>query len=143
MGCFGVYHSDYSRPAGSVGDAPCITKGRMTLCARDAVSEGGVIAMARGRLRNAKALARELDCRPDVGAAYMALYAYRRWGAAFPEHIEGPIALCVMDADADVLVLSRDRMGEQPLFYVKWDDWVAFSNHPDALLKTARAESSS
>ncbi len=141
MVCFGVYHSDYSRPAGGVGDAPCITKGRMTLCARDAASKGGVIAMARGRLRNPKALARALDCEPDAGASLMALYAYRRWGEAFVKHIEGPVALCVMDADADVLVLSRDRMGEQPVFYAQGDDWVAFSNHPDALLKSARAES--
>ena len=140
MFCFGVYHSDYSRPAGGVGDAPCITKGRMTLCARDAASEGGVVAMARGRLRNRRALARELGCEPDAGAARIALNAYLRWGEDFPSHMEGPVALCVMDADADILVLSRDRMGEQPLFCVRRDDWVAFSNHPDALLKSARAE---
>ena len=140
MVLFGVYHSDYSRPAGGVGDAPRITKGRMTLCARDAASEGGVIAMVRGRLRNQKALARELGCEPGADAARVALNAYLRWGEAFVSHMEGPVAVCVMDADKDVLVLSRDRMGEQPVFYVQKGDWVAFSNHPDALLKSASAE---
>ena len=137
---FGVYHSDYSRPAGGACDAPCITKGRMTLCSRDVASEGGVMAMVRGRLRNRAALASQLDCPKGASDARIALSAYLRWGEACPEHLEGPVAACVMDADADVLVLSRDRMGEQPVFYTLKNDWAAFSDHPDSLLKSARAE---
>ena len=140
MNYFGVYHSEYNRAGSGVCDAPCITKGRMTLCARGVASQGSVIAMARGRLRNRAALAAALGCDGEASASQLVLLAYRRWGADYPAHIEGPVAACVMDADADELVLSRDRMGEKPVFYAVSGASAAFSDHPDALLKTARAE---
>ena len=40
MNYFGVYHSDYSRSNSGIFDAPCITVGRMMLCARGAFSRG-------------------------------------------------------------------------------------------------------
>ena len=145
MNYFGVYHSDYSRTGGSrvaggVCDAPCMTKGRMTLCARGVASQGGAMAMAFGRLRGAGALAGELDCAPDATPAQLVLAAYRKWGADYPGHIEGPAATCVMDTDADTLVLTRDRMGEQPVFYVLRENTAAFADHPDSLLKSACVE---
>ncbi len=145
MNYFGVYHSDYSRAGsaradGGVCDAPCMTKGRMTLCAEGIASEGGALAMALGRMRNRRALASALGCSADASPARLALSAYRRWGADYPRHIEGPVATCVMDSDADALILSRDRMGEQPVFYVLRPDSAAFADHPDTLLKSARLE---
>ena len=44
MNYFGVYHSDYSRRGIGVCDAPCITKGRMTLCADGAAEYLGEIS---------------------------------------------------------------------------------------------------
>ena len=52
MNYFGVYHSDYSRSGSGIFDAPCITKGRMMLCAHGAASRGGMLAMTCGRMRN-------------------------------------------------------------------------------------------
>jgi len=141
MAYFGIYHSDYSRLAGSFSDAPCLTKGRMTLCARDAASQGGAVALLQGRLRNRKALARELECPHGAGDARIALAAYLRWGEAYPSHLEGPVASCVMDTDADAMVLSRDRMGEQSVFYSTRGERIAFADHPDSLLKSACADS--
>lgn len=140
MEYYGVYHSEYNRTGSGVCDAPCITKGRMTLCARGSASEGAAIAMAVGRLRNRSLLAAELGCASDASAAKLVLAAYRRWGPDFPTHLEGSVATCVMDTDADALVLSRDRMGEQPVFYALSGTSAAFSDHPDTLLKSARAE---
>lgn len=140
MDYFGVYHSEYNRTGSGVCDAPCITKGRMTLCARGSASEGACIAMAIGRLRNRSGLAAALGCAPDASAARLVLAAYRRWGSDFPAHVEGPVAACVMDADADALVLACDRMGEQPVFYALSGTSAAFADHPDTLLKSARAE---
>ena len=140
MDYFGVYHQDYVQRNGSVCDAPCVSKGRMMLCAYGSVTEGGLIGMLAGRLRNRRALAAELDCPPDTEAARLLLRAYRRWGADYPGHIEGPAATCVMDAQGDAMVLSRDRMGEQPVFYTRAGARMAFSDHPDTLLKNACAE---
>ena len=140
MNYFGVYHSDYSRCGSGIFDAPCITKGRMTLCAHGVASREGVLAVALGRMRNRSALAVELGCPRNAAGSTIALEAYRRWGEDYPRHIEGPVATCVMDADADLLILSRDRMGEQAAFYTVQGDSVAFADHPDALLKAARVE---
>ena len=134
MNFFGVYHSGYSRSNGGICDAPCITKGGMSLSAVNMASEGRLIAMSRGSLRNRRALRTALDS-PAVPDARLVLRAYEKWGADCPEHLEGPALTCVMDAGADAMVLSRDRMGEQPVFYAVKDDSVAFSDHPDSLLR--------
>ncbi|MBR3274403.1 MAG: asparagine synthetase B [Clostridia bacterium] len=138
MNFFGVYHSDYSRSNSGIFDAPCITVGRMMLCARGAYSRGSLLALSWGRLRNRRALAggeRDSD-------AERVLLAYERWGEDYPRHLEGPVVSCVMDAGNDILVLSRDRMGEKPVFYARQGDSLAFSDHPDVLLKAAKVEPS-
>ncbi len=142
MNYFGVYHSDYSRSNSGIFDAPCITVGRMMLCAGGAFSRGKQLALAWGRIRNRTSLAAALGCAGDVGASELALRAYQRWGVEYPSHIEGPVVSCVMDADADTLVLARDRMGERPVFYARHGDSLAFADHPDALLKAAKVEPS-
>ena len=140
MNFFGVYHQDYVQRNGSICDAPCVSKGRMMLCAYGSASENSLIAMTAGRMRNRRALASALDCPPDADPARLVLKAYRKWGKDYPERIEGPVMTCVMDAGKDCMVLSRDRMGEQLLFYTHDGDRLAFSDHPDMLLKIARAE---
>ena len=140
MNYFGVYHADYSRSGSGIFDAPCITKGRMMLCAHGTASRGGVLAMTCGRLRNRAALAMELGCGRGATDALVALEAYNKWGEDYPKYIEGPVVTCVMDADADLLVLSRDRMGEGQVFCARRGNSLAFSDLPDALLKAARVE---
>lgn len=137
---FGVYHSDYSRSGSGIFDAPCITKGRMTLCAHGAASRDSVLSTVYGRVRNRAVLASALGCPAEASASRIVLEAYRRWGEDYPSHVEGPAATCVMDSDADLLVLSRDRMGEKPVYFARQGNGVAFSDHPDALLKAAGVE---
>ena len=141
MNYYGVYHQDYVQRNGSICDAPCISKGRMMLCAHLSATEGGLLAMTAGRLRNRRSLATALGCPPDTDTARLALKAYQRWGTEYPTHLEGPVMSCVMDAESDAMVLSRDRMGEQPVFYAEKEGRCAFSDHPDTLLKNAVAES--
>ena len=142
MNYLGVYHSDYSRSNSGIFDAPCITVGRMMLCGRGCFSRGKRLAMAWGRLRGGKTLASALGCSEEATAAELVLRAYERWGEDYPSHIEGPVVSCVMDAESDALVLSRDRMGEKPVFYARHGDSLAFSDHPDALLKAAKVDPS-
>ena len=107
------------------------------LCARGAYSRGSLLALTWGRLRNRAALGGE-----SASDAERVLLAYERWGEDYPRHLEGPLVSCVMDAGSDILVLSRDRMGEMPVFYARQGDSLAFSDHPDALLKAAKVEPS-
>lgn len=141
MNYLGVYHSDYPRSTTGVCDSPCVAKGRMMLSAPEIASEGHQLAMAYGRIRNREVLAKELNCPGNAAAAFMVLMAYRRWSNDYCRHIEGPVITCVMDTACDRMILSRDRMGEQPVFYALGNEGkIVFSDHPDSLLKTASAE---
>ncbi len=137
MNYLGVYHSNYPRSTRGVCDAPCVSKGRMTLCAAATASEGGLLAMVHGRIRNRAALAKELRCADDAGAPELILAAYRAWGSEYPARVEGAAVTCVLDVARDRMVLSRDRMGELPVFYAATPDGgLVFSDHPDSLIKT-------
>ena len=48
MNYYGVYHQDYLQRNGSICDAPCISKGRMLLCAHASATEGSLLAMISG-----------------------------------------------------------------------------------------------
>ena len=140
MNYLGVYHTQLSRSTRGICDAPCVSKGRMTLCAADSASEGCLLAMACGRIRNRDSLLNRLRCPPRTSAAELILAAYREWGTDYPKEVEGAVVTCVMDVARDRMVLSRDRMGELPVFYAAAPDGgVVFSDHPDSLLKTASA----
>lgn len=141
MNYLGVYHSDYPRSTVGICDAPCISKGRMMLSAQGILSEGAYLAMARGRITNRHELIALLQCASNISDARLVLLSYQKWGDNYPTKIEGPVMTCLLDTKEDHIVLSRDRMGEQPIFYVhNGDGRVVFSDHPDSLLKTASAE---
>lgn len=141
MNYLGVYHSDYPRSSKGVCDAPCISKGKMMLCASETASENRLLAMTYGRIRNRHSLVSELRCDANATNAHLILKAYQRWGTEYITRIEGSVITCVMDCESDRMILVRDRMGEQPLFYAQGSDGsIVFSDHPDSLLKTASAE---
>ncbi|HLD26193.1 MAG TPA: asparagine synthase (glutamine-hydrolyzing), partial [Candidatus Andersenbacteria bacterium] len=46
------------------------------------------------------------------------LQAYLRWGEACVDHFEGMWAFAIWDERTQTLLLSRDRFGEKPLYYI-------------------------
>ncbi|HKS22513.1 MAG TPA: asparagine synthase (glutamine-hydrolyzing) [Thermoanaerobaculia bacterium] len=62
------------------------------------------------------------------------LAAYRQWGLAFAEHLNGMFALALHDADNDRLVFARDRAGEKPLFYAHVNGTLLFASELKALM---------
>lgn len=119
-----------------VSDEPCLECGDYALSAGDAARRGQVLACTAGRMRNAAKLAEELNLSPkERTGAQIVLAAYDRWGEEYCTHIEGPIATAVIDVPEDLLILTRDRMGERRLFYALENATAAFADHPDALLE--------
>ena len=128
----GIYNSNHSLCPQT---APCLYLGRHRLGGEGVARAEGIAALASGRIRNAEALRRELT--PDrraPGASDLLLAAYRRWGVDCSLHLEGPCALVVLDQGENRLLLSRDRMGEVPLFYARRGGALCFATHPEALL---------
>ena len=136
MELLGIFHRRSHMEARGVCDAPYAEKGTHALAAEIMASEGGLLACAQGRIRNAAALADELGLpREKRDGAQIVLAAYARWGEDYYERIEGPALTAVIDRDGDTLVLARDRMGEQRVFYALDGKSAAFADHPDLLLE--------
>ena len=140
MNYFGAYHADIRSRALDSCDAPRISKGQMTVAGYETASDADGMAMVYGRMRNRRALARELGCTPYASQATLALRAYQRWGEDYARHIEGPCVSCVADIRRDRLLLSRDRMGECCLFFARRGGGLMFADHPDTILKAAFVE---
>ena len=84
MNYLGVYRSNYPRSVTGICDAPCVSKGKMLLCGPKIVSEGRLIAIVHGRIRNRSALQRQLGLPNGASDAQLALHAYRVWRTDFP-----------------------------------------------------------
>jgi len=138
MQFMGLFYARDPRAMLSSREAPYYIIGRHALSAADCASDGGAVACAQGRLRNGAALRAALaagNVRPvDGSLSALVLAAYRLWGEDYPSRLGGPVATVVIDQDAGRLVLSRDRMGELPVFYAYRGGSMAFADHPAKLL---------
>lgn len=68
------------------------------------------------------------------GDTEVLLYAYKQWGAACLQRLNGMFAFAVWDERRKALFMARDRMGQKPLFYRMLDDGgIAFASEPSVL----------
>jgi asparagine synthase (glutamine-hydrolysing) len=61
--------------------------------------------------------------------------AYHTWGTQCFKYFNGFWALAIYDFAQQQLILSRDRLGKKPLYWVKKDDYVFFASEIKALLQ--------
>ncbi|AZC26572.1 asparagine synthase (glutamine-hydrolyzing) [Pseudomonas sessilinigenes] len=59
--------------------------------------------------------------------------AYAQWGAGFVEHLEGMFAIALWDSQKRELLLARDRLGLQPLYYTLTDGGIIFASVSTAI----------
>jgi len=102
-------------------------------------SEDGRVWLAyNGEIYNHEALRSEL-C--DHGIMFrgrsdteVVLAAYRVWGCACFERLEGMWAVAIVDWSAGRMVLSRDRLGIKPLYLSRFDGGMGFASEIKSLL---------
>ena len=133
MNIMAVYHASRLSMNMTRDGLSTIRKGRHVLCAQEFGSDGELISGCIGYLRNRSSLTRELALSGGAPLHEIAIAAYRRWGAHYPEHLEGPVSTVLIDRSIDRMVVSRDRMGDTRMFYCRRGRTVAASDHPDAL----------
>ncbi len=61
-------------------------------------------------------------------------YLYEEFGLKMFDMINGQFAMAIWDKDNAKLILARDKFGEKPLYYRKYNDSIYFSSEIKALL---------
>ena len=101
--------------------------------------DGALTVTYNGEVYNYVALRTELEVagahfRTD-GDTEVLLHAWRAWGPAMLERLDGMFAFAIHDGDARTLFLARDRLGVKPLHYVELSDGsLAFASELKGLL---------
>ena len=65
------------------------------------------------------------------------LEAYKTWGEACLDELNGMFAFAIFDTVKQTLFCSRDRFGEKPFYYTETDDYFAFASEYKALFALA------
>ncbi|HZV08565.1 MAG TPA: asparagine synthetase B, partial [Novosphingobium sp.] len=102
-------------------------------------ADGGAVIVFNGEIYNFRALRAELA---DLGARFhtdgdteVILAAWRQWGRACLDRLEGMFAFGLYDIASRSLFLARDRLGVKPLFYAALADGrVLFGSELKALM---------
>ncbi|NKY45270.1 asparagine synthase (glutamine-hydrolyzing) [Nocardia cerradoensis] len=93
-----------------------------------------------GEIYNTAELRHELSVRGHAftGAtdpdAEVVLHAYLEWGADAVRRLDGMFAFAVWDVRRGELLLARDRLGIEPLYYAEHPGGLLFGSEPKALL---------
>ncbi len=107
---------------------------RETLTPAQPAIEGDFAGVLDGWIYEHDELARSAGEAPGATDTHSMVRAWRRFGAATPERLDGDFALAVWDGRDERLSLVRDPMGVRPLFLVRSGRRVAFASEPAALL---------
>jgi asparagine synthase (glutamine-hydrolysing) len=103
-------------------------------------ADGTLGVVFNGEIYNHVELRAELEAKGHRFRSHHAdtevlLYAYREWGAAFVERLNGMWGFALLDRARRRLLLSRDRFGEKPLFWAQQRGLFAFASELRALLR--------
>src|SRR5689334_7626547 len=100
------------------------------------VLTSGAVITWDGRLDNRKELINELQpaSRTDATDLEIVAKAYETWGARGFAKLIGDWALSIWDPASQSVLLARDAMGTNLLFYTAEKDYVAWSTLLDALV---------
>lgn len=102
-------------------------------------SGGAYLITYNGEIYNYLDLRRELTSRGSSFASRtdteVILEAYKQWGPACVDRLNGMFAFAIWDAHSKSLFMARDRLGKKPLFYRRTDKELSFASELTALLQ--------
>ena len=111
-----------------------LTTGQQPMSSQD----GSLVITFNGEIYNYLELRQELQ---DMGYRFQTqsdteviLHSYEAWGASCQNHFNGMWAFAIWDRREQRLFLSRDRLGEKPLYYTVFDDSLLFGSEIKSLL---------
>jgi asparagine synthase (glutamine-hydrolysing) len=103
-------------------------------------ASGSICVIFNGEIYNHRALRAELESlghkfRTDHSDTEVLIHGYCQWGEDLPARLNGMFAFCIYDRLARKLFLSRDRMGEKPLYYAQQGKLFAFASELTAITR--------
>lgn len=101
--------------------------------------EGRYVISYNGEVYNFADIRKDLEAAGDSFQSHcdteVILLAWRRWGAAAIERLNGMFAFAIYDREEHSLTLVRDRLGVKPLHYARLPDGsIAFASELKGLL---------
>ena len=113
--------------------------GRQPMLAK--TDAGPVVLVFAGHIDNRQALRRELQAAgrgfESESDTEIVLNTYLEYGEGFAEHLSGAFAAAVWDGRRNILILARDRLGVQPLYYHAYPGGLLFGSEPKAIIANA------
>jgi len=98
-----------------------------------------IVTVYNGEIYNYRALRAALQAAGHHFATQtdteVLVHGYEEWGVGLVERLRGMYAFALWDADARQLLLVRDRLGQKPLYYARFDDQFLFASEIKALLQ--------
>ncbi|MFM8365156.1 MAG: asparagine synthase (glutamine-hydrolyzing), partial [Verrucomicrobiota bacterium] len=103
-------------------------------------ADGRTVIVFNGEIYNHPELRRGLQGRGHVFATdhsdtEVLLYAWREWGAAMLDRLNGMWAFAIFDVAERRLFLARDRFGKKPLYWFHRQGTFGFASELSALLE--------
>lgn len=102
--------------------------------------EETVAVVFNGEIYNHESLRADLEAEghhfTTAADTEVIVHGYEKWGEEVVSKLEGIFAFSLWDADAEHLLLARDRMGIKPLFLARDGDRTAFASELNALLES-------
>jgi asparagine synthase (glutamine-hydrolysing) len=99
--------------------------------------DGNLWIVHNGEIYNFLDLRRELESKHVFVSGTdteVILHAYEEWGTEAFKRFNGMWAFCIYDKKAQILVLSRDRIGEKPLYYFHGGGRFIFASELKAIV---------
>lgn len=93
-----------------------------------------LVILADALLFNRLELLNLLDIKQqDATDTYILLQAYKKWGKACVEHLDGEYAFAIWDTQSRELLLVKDHVGFRPLYYYDGPDEFIFCSEIKAI----------
>jgi asparagine synthase (glutamine-hydrolysing) len=105
--------------------------------------DGTLRLVCNGEIYNFRELRRELEGKHTFASdtdVEVILHAYEEWGLDAVRRFNGMWAFCLYDVQAGKLVLSRDRAGKKPLYYLHDGARFVFASELKGILAAPRVE---